>query len=82
MFIRACLYTGSYSVRKERLVIMRKKYRIKIKMIKEIVMDHEQTSKEKAKEDIIKVIENSTNENLNKIFNVKPIFNYIVEIME
>ena len=62
--------------------MMRKKYRIKIKMIKEIVMDHEQTSKEKAKEDIIKVIENSTNENLNKIFNVKPIFNYIVEIME
>lgn len=62
--------------------MMRKKYRIKIKMIKEIVMDHEQTSKEKAKEDIIKLIENSTNENLNKIFNVKPIFNYIVEIME
>ena len=61
--------------------MMRKKYRIKIKMIKEIVMDHEQTSKEKAKEDIIKVIENSTNENLNKIFNVKPIFKYIVEII-
>ena len=61
--------------------MMRKKYRIKIKMIKEIVMDHEQISKEKAKEDIIKVIENSTNENLNKIFNVKPIFKYIVEII-
>lgn len=61
--------------------MMRKKYRIKIKMIKEIVMDHEQISKEKAKEDIIKVIENSTNENINKIFNVKPIFKYIVEII-
>ena len=61
--------------------MMRKKYRIKIKMIKEIVMDHEQTSKEKAKEDIIKLIENSTNENVNKIFNKKPIFKYKIEIL-
>lgn len=61
--------------------MMRKKYRIKIKMIKEVVMDHEQESKEKAKEDIIKVIENSTNENVNKIFNKKPIFKYKIEIL-
>lgn len=62
--------------------MMRKKYRIKIKMIKEVVMDHEQESKEKAKEDIIKVIENSTNENVNKIFNKKPMYTYKVEIVE
>ena len=61
--------------------MMRKKYRIKIIMIKEVVMDHEQTSKEKAKEDIIKVIENSTNENMNKIFTEKPIFKYKIEIL-
>lgn len=61
--------------------MMRKKYRIKIKMIKEVVMDHEQESKEKAKEDIIKVIENSTNENMNKIFTEKPIFKYKIEIL-
>ena len=42
-------------------------------------MDHEQVSKEKAKEDIKKVIENSTNENLNQIFNSKPEFFYKVE---
>lgn len=57
----------------------RKKYRINIKMIKIITMDHEQVSKEKAKEDIKKVIENSTNENLNQIFNSKPEFFYKVE---
>ena len=61
--------------------MMRKKYRIKIKMIKEVVMDHEQESKEKAKEDIIKVIENSTNENMNKIFTEKPIFSLITELL-
>ena len=61
--------------------MMRKKYRIKIKMIKEVIMDHEQESKEKAKEDIIKVIENSTNENMNKIFTEKPIFKYKIEIL-
>ena len=57
----------------------RNKYRINIKMIKIITMDHEQVSKEKAKEDIKKVIENSTNENLNQIFNSKPVFFYKVE---
>lgn len=57
----------------------RKKYRINIKMIKIITMDHEQLSKEKAKEDIKNVIENSTNENLNQIFNSKPEFFYKVE---
>lgn len=57
----------------------RNKYRINIKMIKIITMDHEQVSKEKAKEDIKKVIENSTNENLNQIFNSKPEFFYKVE---
>ena len=35
--------------------MMRKKYRIKIKMIKEVIMDHEQESKEKAKEDLKRI---------------------------
>ena len=61
--------------------MIRKKYRIKIKMIKEVVMDHEQESKEKAKEDVKEIIENSTNDNLNKIFNSKPDFIYKVEII-
>lgn len=61
--------------------MIRKEYRIKIKMIKEVVMDHEQESKEKAKEDVKKIIENSTNDNLNKIFNSKPDFIYKVEII-
>jgi hypothetical protein len=60
---------------------MRKKYRIRVKMIKEVVMDHEQESMYKAKEDVKKVIENSTNDNLNKIFNSKPDFIYKVEII-
>ena len=59
----------------------RKKYRINIKMIKIITMDHEQISKEKAKDDIKKVIENSTNDKLNKIFNSEPKFIYKVEII-
>ena len=50
-------------------------------MIKEVVMDHEQESKEKAKEDVKKIIENSTNDNLNKIFNSKHDFIYKVEII-
>ena len=36
----------------------RKKYRINIKMIKIITMDHEQISKEKAKDDIKKQVKN------------------------
>ena len=52
--------------------MIRKKYRIKIKMIKEVIMDHEQDSKEKAKEEVKK---------LNKIFNSKPDFIYKVEII-
>ena len=59
----------------------RKKYRINIKMIKIITMDHEQISKEKAKDDIKKVIENSTNDKLNQIFNSEPKFIYRVEII-
>lgn len=59
----------------------RKKYRINIKMIKIITMDHEQISKEKAKDDIKKVIENSTNDKLNQIFNSEPKFTYRVEII-
>ena len=59
----------------------RKKYRINIKMIKIITMDHEQISKEKAKNDIKKVIENSTNDKLNQIFNSEPKFIYKVEII-
>ncbi len=59
----------------------RKKYRINIKMIKIITMDHEQISKEKAKDDIKKVIENSTNDKLNQIFNSEPKFIYKVEII-
>ena len=78
---RACYRTSSCFYERKRLVMIRKKYRIKIKMIKEVVMDHEQESKEKAKEDVKKIIENSTNDNLNKIFNSKPDFIYKVEII-
>lgn len=59
----------------------RRKYRIKVKMIKEITMDHEQESMEKAKEDVKKIIENSTKDSLNQIFNSKPKFTYKVEIV-
>jgi hypothetical protein len=57
----------------------RKKYKVTIKMVKEITMDHEQVSMGKAKEDIKKVIENSTKESLNQIFDSEPKFIYKVE---
>lgn len=59
----------------------RKKYRITIKMIKEITMDHEQINMEQAKEDVKKVIENSTKDSLNRIFNSEPKFIYKVKII-
>lgn len=59
----------------------RKKYRITIKMIKEITMDHEQINMEQAKEDVKKVIENSTKDSLNRIFNSEPKFIYNVKII-
>lgn len=59
----------------------RKKYRIIIKMIKETTMEHEQTSKENALQDVKKVLENSTKESTNKIFDSKPKFTYKVEII-
>ena len=58
-----------------------KKYRIKIKMIKETTMDHEQESMEKALQDIKKVLETSTKDKLNKIFDNKPKFIYKVEFL-
>lgn len=58
-----------------------KKYRIKIKMIKETTMDHEQESMEKALQDIKKVLETSTKDNLNEIFDNKPKFIYKVEFL-
>lgn len=57
----------------------RKKYRITIKMIKETTMDHEHESMEKALEDVKLVVENSTKESLNQIFNSKPKFTYKIE---
>lgn len=59
----------------------RKKYRVTIKMVKTITMDHEQTSMIKAKEDVKKVLENSTKDNLNQIFSSEPEFIYKVKII-
>ena len=59
----------------------RKKYRITIKMIKETTMDHEHESIEKALEDVKLVVENSTKDSLNQIFNSKPKFIYKVEMI-
>ena len=58
---------------------MRKRYRIRIKMIKETTMDHEQENMEKALEDVKTVIENSTKESLNQIFKSEPKFTYKIE---
>lgn len=81
-YIGACLKIQALILfERKRLVMNRKKYRITIKMVKEIVMDHEQISMQKAKEYVKEVIENSTKENLNKIFNSEPKFIYKVEIM-
>lgn len=62
-------------------MMQRKKYRIKIKMIKETTMDHEQESMEKALQDVKVVLENSTKESLNQIFDSKPKFIYKVEVI-
>lgn len=58
---------------------MRKRYRIRIKMIKETTMDHEQENMEKALEDVRTVIENSTKESLKQIFRKELKFIYKVE---
>ena len=57
----------------------RKKYRITVKMIKEISMTHEQVNMRLAIEDVKKIINKSSDENLNKIFNSVPKFIYKVE---
>lgn len=57
----------------------RKKYKITIKMIKVTTMEHEQVNMKQAKEDIKKLLENSSNEVLEKIFDSKPEFIYKVE---
>ena len=59
-----------------------KKYRIKIKMIKETTMNHEQESMERALQDIKKVLETSTKDNLNVIFDNEPKFIYKVEVLK
>lgn len=59
----------------------KKRYKITIKMIKETAMDHEQESMEKALEDVRKVVEHSTKDSLNQIFNSEPKFIYKVEII-
>lgn len=59
----------------------RKKYRVTIKMVKTIIMNHEQTSMIKAKEDVKEVLENSTKDRLNQIFNSEPEFIYKVKII-
>ena len=56
-----------------------RKYRIKVKIIKEITMDHEQENREKALHDVKTVVENATKDSLNQIFNSKPKFIYKVE---
>ncbi len=56
----------------------RKKYRITIKMVKVIIMDHEQVSMQQAKEDIKRLIESSSKESLNQIFTSEPNFIYKV----
>lgn len=56
----------------------RKKYRITIKMVKVIIMDHEQVSMEQAKEDIKRLIRNSSKESLNQMFSSEPNFIYKV----
>lgn len=58
----------------------RKKYRVIIKMVKTITMEHEQTSKIKAKEDVKNVLENSTKDCLNQIFDSEPEFIYKVKV--
>ena len=50
-------------------------------MIREATMEHEQESKENALQDVKKVLENSTKESINKIFDSKPKFIYKVEII-
>lgn len=47
-----------------------------IKMSNVAVMCHEQTSLKKAKEDVKKLIENSSKETIDKIFTSKPKFIY------
>ncbi len=59
--------------------MIRKKYRVIVKMVKEVVMDHEQESMEKALQDVKKVIENSSRDSINQIFNSEPKFIYKVE---
>ena len=59
----------------------RKKYRIIIKMIKETTMEHEQESSKKALQDVRKVLENTSEDNLSQIFDSKPKYIYKVEII-
>lgn len=55
----------------------RNKYEIKVKMIKETTMIHEQETKELALEDVKKVIKNSNNNIIEDIFkNGKTYFIY------
>ena len=56
-----------------------RKYRIKVKMIKEVTMDHEQENMDKALKDVKTVVENATKDSLNQIFNSEPKFIYKVE---
>lgn len=58
-----------------------RKYRIKVKMIKEITMNHEQENMDKALKDVKTVVENATKDSLNQIFNSEPKFIYKVEII-
>ena len=69
------------SIKNERKRLVMRKYRIKVKMIKEITMDHEQENREKALHDVKTVVENATKDSLNQIFNSKPKFIYKVEII-
>ena len=69
------------SIKNERKILVMRKYRIKVKMIKEVTMDHEQENMDKALKDVKTVVENATKDSLNQIFNSEPKFIYKVEII-
>lgn len=56
-----------------------RKYSVKVKMIKEVTMDHEQENRDKALNDVKTVVENATKDSLNQIFNSEPKFIYKIE---
>lgn len=59
-----------------------KRYRVKVKLVFETIMDHSQTSMKKAQEDVNRLVKDYlNNEKLNilKLFDEKPLVIYKVE---